>query len=353
MTRRLFPLLFLALALLLAACADSGGVVAPAPELARVDGLATADTADTQIRLTQAAELKVARIATAAAAATQERSAAEIALLDKQMQATQVSWDLISTQAAGTAQAQASQIAATDYAAKATQNAAATGTPQAATQAAIVLKVEQDRQDAARAAAAADFRAGVYPIALLFVGGAVVIALVMFVYKLADKIIDRIGAHTDASIIPTKLGPAARVYVDGEWKIYLLASPPGRKALPPRGAAMPDEGRFITPSVVEYPVTKRPPETTAELALRLVQAAETVAGALSRDIPGWRSLPEWNSDPWQRAVRALVAAGAAEKKPDGQYIVTYESLADLEDALEHRRVRVRPAPYLANAPAGD
>src|SRR3970282_525478 len=105
-----------------------------------------------------------------------------------------------------------------------------------------------------------------------------------------------------------------------------------------------------TGSVLSSP-SNRPDTSTSGLALQLVQDAERIAGAGSAMLPGWRQLPGWTSDRWQRVGSALRSAGLVDTDPGkGTYLVKYNCLADLESALRSRQIKIRPSPYPA---AGD
>lgn len=331
-------ILFACLLLLLAAC-----------DAAPPDPYTMAGQAAGAIRATQEAErlareqqIYQAQQATLAAAALADKAQAEIDLLNAQLGATQTALAIDYERAEATRAAQQATQTADAYVLQSTaqaQEAQATSTALAG-----VMQAEADQ--ARRRQMMDDLRSIVIPIAQMVIF-LLVLAGAWRAFTWWIEWQDR-----KRSMYETRQGTVVWVLDgDGTPQPRLLAATTttsGYTARRPDGySQLP--AVTLSPGAVTASSPARPalPEnTTAALVLRLARDAERVEGGDSPIIPGWRRLPGWNSDQWQRAVAALreqqiVQTQAGEKT----LLVGYECIADLVSALEQHKVRIRPAPY--------
>lgn len=309
------------------------------PWTQKAQGEALIDAADAQIKATAQAAMLKAQEATMQAAVISDQATAQAGAMMLDLQRSQATSTAQSAQF--TAQAQAHL--ATQAAQMARLSIKATEQAYTATQAALDVAIERQRQDAVRANRRAEFYASILP---LFVVAALAV-VVFFVIKIGNGLYGWMIEWQDRrnSIFTTADGVIfVNVLPDGS-RAYTRLLQDNRTPL--LDAAHNTDARWISNNVLEYPVQKRSaePDGVTVLVGKLLVAAAAENGGDSQQIPGWRNLDGWNSDRWQRAVNALVKAGVVDTSPTGTYVAgEYRNINHLYAAIRARDVKVRPAP---------
>jgi len=293
------------------------------------------DRANAAIQATQRAAIQEARAATLEAASTQQASEAEIALLNARLDATARSLSYVQTQAAGTQQArddQATRMAISDIG---TQTAVA----RSATQTVVRLAVVAAEKKAARDQKTADFWAIVWPILLIVIAIGVCITL----WRLKDWLF--VWRDRQNSVRNTVIGPIL-ILPDGS--VQLISDIYHQRIRPQLEMGGPSDVQWISQSVTSSPVKREQPDSLTSLATRLVSQAVQQGGPASDVIPGWREL-RMSSHTWQRAVTALVNAGAAITEPGrGTYVNRqYQSCSQLLTELQNGKLHLERTPPLS------
>jgi hypothetical protein len=349
MTRYLLLLLFL-----LAACSD----VPPDFYAQSADAQATQQAAQAALRATDSAIQDQHAQATLSAAATQGAVQAEIDLLTARLQATKdvQALELERARATDTAASARSTQVQAEALAKQTQAArdlqATTGALSAqATQTALSIQVQRDTAAAQRQEQFAEFWAGFKTL--------LAVVVVCWLVGLASYMSFQVFAwwlhwrDLRMRMVESRSGTA--VWVDPSDSFYpmLLGAPSqvARRALIPNLDLVSDlpAVRRLTASgsvLASQPDPRRPqPGITVQAAL-LLKAAIEINGPESSKVPGWRDLPGWSSELWQRTIGSMVAAGVMVAQPGVGTSVThtYETLNNLLYAVEMRELKLRPAP---------
>lgn len=132
----------LAIALLLVGCDETGYTYDPADQ--RAFALETQAAANAKLRSTEEAAMRQAARATQEAATQQAYSVYQMELIESQIKGTQAAFDIESTATVRAYEAESAALNGAILSAKETQMYQATGTPFAATQAALVRQVQKD-----------------------------------------------------------------------------------------------------------------------------------------------------------------------------------------------------------------
>jgi hypothetical protein len=324
MTRALMLLPFL---LLLAACVPSGNYAPPAID--PHSRLALADNvqreAQAQIRAT---EQRLASLGEEAAAVS-TRIAAEVmgeaAMVE--LKKTDVALDLERVRPTQTFEA-----AMLSWYSESTQAAALAPQTTATAQAlyAASAKEEQSiRHDNIRA----------WLLTISLTAGAVLISI--GVYKLLRAWEEVIWRRSGVVLDP-HFGPV--VYQsNGQYEILgVIKREPLRL---PR--SIPDLNATVSPNrVYATSAPDRRIPADSEVVGEFIHLAEERMGEMSNQFPGWRDLPGWTRDKWQRAVGPLKAAGVLETVPSkGTYVTEqYKTLDNVRFAWETGRIPIALSP---------
>ena len=329
-------ILFVILLLLLSACA-----VSPSDDPYQARALA-----DAAIQATQRAAIQEARAATLEAASTKQASEAEIALLNARLDATARALSYVQTQAAGTQQARDGQATQMAMAVIGTQTAVS----YSATQTVVRLAVVAAENKAARDQHTADFWANVLPVGIFILLIVCAVGAGIILWRAKDWLF--VWRDRKNSIYNTTIGPVV-VLPDGSFQ---LLQDIYHQRMRPLLSLSKDDGssdvEWISQSVTSSPVKRTStgsvqPDSLTSLATRLVSQAVQQGGPASDVIPGWREL-RMSSHTWQRAVTALVNAGAAITEPGrGTYVGRqYQSCAQLLTELQTGKLHLSPTPPL-------
>lgn len=339
------PRIALGAFLVTAALGIAGAACSPAP--VQSDPYSMQALAEGQLRATQQAAIERAAAATLQAAELQERARAEIDVLNAYLGATQTAFAIDGLRATSTMSA----ILATDTAVANQSTATAVAHQARATQAALEMQMRQAARDEKWNTTMAWFYAIFWPVVIVLVlSGLGVLVWRGFNWLIEWSDRKRAIYQTPFGIItfePDEFGRyRPRMLISNDSNFF--RSRPNMNSLESGVQSITMSG-----SVLSSP-PRTPDNSTASLALSLVQDAARVAGPASSVLPGWRQLEPhgWNSEKWQRVVAALRAAGLVETEQGrGTYLVRYACLSDLEVALRSRKVSIRPAPYPTAADA--
>lgn len=328
--------------LVLTGCAEQSG-----PDLyaAVSDAQATQGAARASLRATEKAVEHERVQATVQARRTEGAAEVEIQLLEARAQATQAALDVEFQRAEATEAAVmvlGTQAAANQYAtatAAVEQIQATSAVLRAyATQTAVVFDTERSAARA-RIGRNLDQFWPVFGIALILITIYLVIRIGKLILDWYFTFQDRRNRHHYTPVGIVMYDPNGH---GGETARLMT----GQRHIP---AAYQPEVRALTPSgsVLSAPMQPRAPsenQSTALLALQLVQDCVAVNGEDSVEVPGWRDLPGWTSDRWQRVKASLQAAGAVVSEPSRGTFITdeYQNLGYLLFCLETKSLKLRP-----------
>jgi hypothetical protein len=210
-----------------------------------------------------------------------------------------------------------------------------------ATQTVVRLAVVAAEKTAARDQKTADFWAIVWPILLIVIAIGVCITL----WRLKDWLF--VWRDRQNSVRNTVIGPIL-ILPDGS--VQLISDIYHQRIRPQLETGGPSDVQWISQSVTSSPVKREQPDSLTSLATRLVSQAVAQGGPGSDVIPGWREL-RMSSHTWQRAVTALVNAGAAITEPGrGTYVGRqYQSCSQLLSELQTGKLHLSPTPLHTNS----
>lgn len=314
-----------------------------------------------QVMQGQAAQTNTAQAAfdesartTEQAADDEHRTTNEIARIMAPIRASQTAMALAitagaatSTSAAATSTEQAFQTTATNNAAVATS-----------TQAIVDYQLAQQKQSDEERTANARYWAGFWKIVIGLLISGLVIALVVFIWRVAGPLGKDLG-----SWIIEWLDRRYSVYVDPKWgrltiwqdpnatyKAGIISESPYRAmaphAYPNLNESRPDGVSSIGASVLSS-ASCRPDDSPAGLVRRLVADSIDVNGAESNIVPSWMKLKahgfDWSSTTWENAKGALesLAIVNGRKGSRTKLVGEYHCLMDLDIAIRENRIKVR------------
>lgn len=327
----------------------AGGCAEAEPDLyaAVSDAQATQSAARAGLRATEKAVERERVQATVQAARTQGAAEVEIDLLEARSQATQAALDIEFQRAEATEAAlmvMGTRAAADQYAtatAAVEQIQATNAVLRAyATQTAVVIESERSVARAETSKRLDQFWP-MFGVSLLLLSVFMVIKIGKLILDWWLTFQDRRNRHhyTPVGIVmydPDGSGGETARLMTGQRHIPSTYNP---------------EVRALTPSGSVLAAPMAPPSEERKsaaymtlLALQLVQDAVSVAGEDSVELPGWRDLPGWTSDRWQRVKAALQAAEAVISDPGKGTFVTepYQNLGYLLFSLETKNLKVKP-----------
>lgn len=315
-------------------------------------GRATQDAAQAGIYATQQAQQEAYAQATLSAAATQGAAQVEMDLLYARLNATREAMSMQYEAAKSTEMAILDADAKTQTAAVAMVTRAAQDIRQTdealearATQTVTALLLDRSVQSESRKEA---FEV-VWDSVLFRVGGGL---LVLYVgYRIASRVLDWWIEFWKwrKSIFETRSGTIA--FVADEDGVYVPRVLGGADERWKRIEARSSQSQAPVISMGRQGLLQISPTRSSEsagitsLAVKLLQDAVSYAGEDSETVPGWRNLPAWNSERWQRVIAGLEAAGAVRtEQRKGTFVSEeYETLGNLLYMVETRQIKVRPA----------
>jgi hypothetical protein len=133
----------------------------------------------------------------------------------------------------------------------------------------------------------------------------------------------------------------------GQYEPYLLSEPqndPVRSRSLPTRSEIGGVERLTASGSVLSSASRHPDNSTAGLALYIVRESMRRNGKGSDEILSWRQL-DITSDKWQRAMAAMKAMNLVETQPGSGTHLVGRTLYQMETALEHSEIKLRPAPY--------
>lgn len=348
--------LLLLMVILLAGC-DEGYVPAYGVNLyaQAAGGQATMDAAQAMVQATQAAAFERSAQATMGAAATQGSVKVELELLQGRLDATRQAQDLAMGQAGATQSAYWMEATRSAQDVRKTVEAVEAQ----ATQTAVALDLRETVQESNRREARQELLGRWLPVIGLIALAALLVMLVQFGLRVMDWVLE--WRDRKMRLFETRQGTVAFFPgEDGFWEPRLLIGPapfdygaaknagfPLRVPHLPKLRPGPSDGEVVrltaSGSVLGSSPGRIEPGVSG-LAIIFLREAVAVVGEHSEVIPGWRNLPGWSSDKWQRVVAALEAAGAVETQHGvGTRVMEgFQDVGNLLYLVETRQVKVRP-----------
>lgn len=313
-------------------------------------GRATQEAAQAAIYATQQAQQEAYAQATLSAAATQGAAQIEMDLLQARLNATREAMIVQFEQAESTEMAMRDEAALTQTAAAAVVTQAAQAMRQtddalhaSATRTVAALTLDQQIQSENRREVF-DMVWNSVVVQLLLI-----LLIIFAIYKTAERVFEWLieWQKWKRSLFETRSGTVVFTPdADGVYVPRVLSGSEERwKRLDSR--SLQSQAQVV--SMGRQGLLQLSPPGNAEgitkLAVRLLQDAVMYAGEDSEMVPGWRNLPKWNSERWQRVIAGLEAAGAVRtEERKGTYVSEeYETLGNLLYMIETRQIKVRPA----------